>query len=393
MNILFSGLLDLPWWGYVLAALILTHITIAAVTIFLHRCQTHRALDLHAIPSHFFRFWLWLTTGMVTREWVAVHRKHHAKCDAADDPHSPQIHGLNSILFGGVIHYVRSSADRAMVARYGQGTPNDWLERNIYSKHVILGLTLTGALDLLVFGILPGALILLIQIVWIPFWAAGVVNGVGHFWGYRSWAVADWSTNIGPLGLLIGGEELHNNHHAYPTSARLSYKWYEFDIGWMYIRILEMLGLATVKYVSPVPRFVQPRATVDEQLLTSVIVNRYDVLWRFNDSLRRACHEENARLRSEAPASAGALGGVTGLFNRDEKTLNDDEHARLEKALAASRVLRAMYAMRRELMSLWGRSLESRGQVLAHLQDWCRRAESSGIAPLAEFSARLRSYA
>ena len=393
MNILFSGLLDLPWWGHVIAALILTHITIACVTIFLHRCQTHRALDLHAIPSHFFRLWLWLTTGMVTKEWVAVHRKHHAKCDMPDDPHSPQIHGLNAILFGGVIHYVRSSADKAMVERYGNGTPDDWLERNIYSQHVILGLTLMGAIDILVFGVVPGLLILITQIAWIPFWAAGVINGVGHFWGYRSWAVGDWSTNIGPLGLLIGGEELHNNHHAYPTSARLSYKWYEFDIGWLYIRILETLGLAKVKYVSPVPSFGKARAEVDERLLNSVIVNRYDVLARFSDSLQSAISQENARLSAEAPAAAAALGGVASLLNRDEKTLSGEERARLDKALAASRVLAAMYAMRRELMALWGRSLESRDQVVAHLRDWCKRAESSGISPLAEFSNRLRTYA
>ena len=387
MDILFSGLLDLPWWGYVIAALVLTHITIACVTIFLHRCQTHRALDLHAIPSHFFRFWLWLTTATVTKQWVAVHRKHHAKCDMPDDPHSPQIHGLNAILFGGVIHYVRSSADRAMVERYGHGTPDDWLEHNIYSKHVILGLTLMGAIDLLVFGIVPGALILITQIAWIPFWAAGVINGVGHFWGYRNWAVGDWSTNIGPLGLLIGGEELHNNHHAYPTSARLSYKWYEFDIGWLYIRILETLGLAKVKYVAPVPSFDKPKATVDEKLLNSVIVNRYDVLARFSESLHSAIAAEIGRLGGES------LGGVASLFNRDEKTLSDTERARLDRALAASRVLAAMYAMRRELVALWGRSLESRDQVVAQLQDWCRRAEASGIAQLAEFSSRLRTYA
>jgi len=261
---MFSGWFDLPWWGLILAALALTHVTIAAVTIYLHRCQAHRALELHPAVSHFFRLWLWLTTGMNTKEWAAIHRKHHAKCETAEDPHSPQVHGINRVLWLGVLLYVKESYNKETMERYGHGTPDDWIERNLYSRLPTSGVFLLLGLDLLGFGLVPGVLIWLTQIAWIPFWAAGVINGVGHFFGYRSYDVADASTNIVPWGILIGGEELHNNHHAFASSAKLSSKWYEFDIGWLYICILAALGLATVKKIAPKPRFAEPRA-VDVQ--------------------------------------------------------------------------------------------------------------------------------
>jgi stearoyl-CoA desaturase (delta-9 desaturase) len=268
---LFSGVFDLPWWGVVLVTLALTHITIASVTIFLHRHQAHRALDLQPAASHCFRLWLWLTTGMVTKEWAAVHRKHHAKCDTPEDPHSPQILGLNRVLWGGVFLYVKEANRPETLERYGTGTPDDWLERNLYSKFQSLGLILMGVIDIVLFGMVPGMLIVVTQIVWIPFWAAGVINGVGHYWGYRHWSTPDASTNILPWGILIGGEELHNNHHAYPTSAKLSYQWYEFDIGWLYIRVLETLGLARVKHVAPTPHFAAPKPAVDPDTLQAII--------------------------------------------------------------------------------------------------------------------------
>ena len=298
---IFSGFFDLPWWGYMLVALGLTHVTIASVTIFLHRHQAHRALDLHPVASHFFRFWLWLTTGMVTKEWAAIHRKHHAKCETAEDPHSPQIYGINRVLWGGVFLYVKESYNRETLERYGHGTPDDWMERNVYTRHPILGLTLMGAVNLALFGLVPGALILLTQIAWIPFWAAGVINGIGHFFGYRNYGCADASTNIVPWGILIGGEELHNNHHAYASSAKLSSKWYEFDIGWMYIRVMEMLGLATVKKVAPRPRFAAPKPAADFETLHAVIANRYDVLSRYAKSIKKTYHEEVQRLAHWSP--------------------------------------------------------------------------------------------
>ena len=343
------GLLDLPWWGYVAAAAGLTHVTIVAVTIFLHRGQTHRALELHPAASHLFRFWLWLTTGMKTREWVAVHRKHHARVETAQDPHSPQIHGIHRVLWGGVFLYRRETANVETLERFGEGTPDDWLERQVYSKYVFLGLALTALVDLALFGVFPGSLIFLVQIAWIPFWAAGVINGVGHFWGYRNWPTEDASTNMAPWGILIGGEELHNNHHAYPTSAKFSNRWFELDIGWVYVRLLEIAGLARVKRVPPRPRFVAPRPVLDLRALQAIIVHRYDVLASYARAMRRI--------------GAGQV-----------------------------EALRTMRTMRAELAALWGRSMASRDHVLAKLQDWCRRAEASGIVPLVEFSRRLRSY-
>jgi stearoyl-CoA desaturase (delta-9 desaturase) len=392
-SILFSGAFDLPWWGDVIAALLLTHVTIAAVTLYLHRNQTHHAVDFHPVVSHFFRLWLWLTTGMRTREWVAVHRKHHARCETAEDPHSPQVLGINRVLWGGVLLYVDESADRETIERFGEGTPDDWIERNIYSRYVMFGLTLMGVTDVLLFGIVPGMLILLAQIVWIPFWAAGVINGVGHYYGYRNWSTDDASTNMIPLGALIGGEELHNNHHAHATSAKFSIKPYEFDLGWLYIRILRALGLATVKHVAPVPRFVEARPVADLPMLEAVIEHRYDVLANYRQSLKRTYVEELGALRRSAPHDARILQNLKRWMLRDERTLPEFQRAEIEKGLSMSPRLRTAYSMRRELIALWERSMQTHEQLVAHLQDWCRRAEASGIAPLAEFSRRLRSYA
>jgi len=374
-------------------ALLFTHITIAAVTIYLHRHQAHRALELHPFVSHFFRAWLWLTTGMVTREWAAVHRKHHAKCDGPEDPHSPQVVGINRVLWGGVFLYVQAARGAETLERYGHGTPDDWLERNVYGRHTKFGIMLLALLDLAVFGLVPGALILAVQLVWIPFWAAGVINGVGHYWGYRNWPTADWSTNILPWGILIGGEELHNNHHAYPTSAKLSNKWFEFDIGWVYIRILGALGLAQVKHVAPRPHFVDGKPTADVQTLQAVITNRYDVLARYAKSLMHAYAEEARQLRQGEPQSARALRQLRRWLKRDERTLGAPEQAALAAVLPQSRTLQTMWLMRRELAALWRRSSTSREQLLEQLQDWCRRAESSGVVALATFSRSLRRYA
>ncbi len=392
-SVLFSGVFDLPWWGVVLVALALTHVTIAAVTIFLHRHQAHHALDLHPAISHFFRLWLWLTTGMLTKEWAAVHRKHHAKCDTPEDPHSPQILGINRVLWAGVFLYVKEARKPETIERYGRGTPDDWLERNLYSRFKILGLILMGVSDIILFGIVPGLLIFATQIVWIPFWAAGVINGIGHYWGYRHWSTPDASTNIFPLGILIGGEELHNNHHAYPTSAKLSNKWYEFDLGWLYIRILEALRLAKVKHVAPTPHFAAPKPAVDPDTLQAIIRCRYDVLATYARSLKRTYAEEIGKLRRRSPQEARALKAVEPWLDRDDKMLHDTERERIAELLPKSQALQTMYAMRRELAALWGRSTASREQLVMQLQDWCRRAEASGIKALAEFSQRLRSYA
>jgi len=390
---LFAGLLGLPWWGDIVAVLLLTHITITSVTLFLHRCQTHHALELHSLPSHFFRLWLWLTTGMRTREWVAVHRKHHAKCETAEDPHSPQVLGINRVLWGGVLLYVDESAQKETIDRYGQGTPDDWLERNLYSRYVMFGLTLMGLIDVALFGIIPGVLILLVQIAWIPFWAAGVINGVGHFWGYRNWSTDDASTNIFPVAALIGGEELHNNHHAYATSAKFSMRPYEFDLGWLYIRILETLGLAKVKHLAPVPRFVEPRQKADLPMLQAVIEHRHDVMVKYRDSLLRAHAQELAAMRGSSVHNMRIVRNLKRWLLRNERTMPDFQRAEIEKGLALSPRLLTVVVMRRELAALWERSMATQEELVARLQDWCSRAEASGIAPLVEFSRRLRSYA
>ena len=388
---LFAGVFDLPWWGHVLVVLALTHVTIAGVTIYLHRHQAHRALELGPVPSHFFRFWLWLTTGMVTKEWAAIHRKHHARCETADDPHSPQVLGLGRVLWGGVFLYVKESHQPETLARYGHGTPDDWLERHVYTPGQKLGILLMLAIDLVLFGLVPGALIWGVQMVWIPFWAAGVINGVGHFWGYRNYACADASTNILPWGILIGGEELHNNHHAYATSARLSSKWYEFDIGWLYIRLLEILGQARVKKVAPRLRLAAARQTIDLDNLQAVITHRYDVMAKYMQPLRQIYREEVELLK--ASLDAKTLKALKRWLARDAGTLSAQDRAAFDAALGQSSRLTLLVEMRRELAALWQRSTATHEELLARLQDWCRRAEASGIRQLEEFSSRLRRYA
>ena len=384
---MYAGLVDLPWWAEVLITLGLTHVSIAAVTIFLHRHQAHRALDLHPLPAHFFRLWLWLATGMVTREWAAIHRKHHAKCETPEDPHSPQIFGIHRVLWAGVFLYVREARNAETLRRYGHGTPDDWIENHLYTPWHKLGVLIMLAIDLALFGVLPGFLIWAVQIIWIPFWAAGVINGLGHFWGYRNFASPDASTNISPWGILIGGEELHNNHHTYPTSARLSIHWYEVDIGWLYIRILAALGMARVKKVAPRPRLGTLRPVVDFDTLQAVIVNRYDVLSQYARSLKQVYREELATLQDSQ-----RFKGLKRWLATDAGAVPQEQRGRLELLLGESTALQTAYAMRQELVAVWERSNASREHLLQALQDWCERAENSGVRQLQELSLRLRSY-
>lgn len=385
---MYAGIVDWPWWAYVLTTLALTHVTIAAVTIFLHRHQAHRALDLHPLVAHFFRLWLWLSTGMVTKEWAAIHRKHHAKCETAEDPHSPQVFGINRVLWGGVFLYVKEARNGDTLQRYGRGTPDDWLENHLYSPWHKLGIVIMLAIDVAIFGMLPGLLIWLVQMLWIPFWAAGVINGLGHFWGYRNFNSPDASTNICPWGILIGGEELHNNHHTFATSARLSNRWYEFDVGWLYIRILAALHLAHIKKVAPRPRLGSVRPVVDFDTLQAVIANRYDVLSRYAKSLKQVYREELDRLQD-----GNRFKGLKRWLAADAGAVPQEMRGRLESLLGESRALETAYAMRQELAAVWERSNASREQLLQALQDWCERAENSGVRQLQELSMRLRSYA
>jgi stearoyl-CoA desaturase (Delta-9 desaturase) len=386
---MFTGIYDLPWWGYVVYTAVMTHITIAAVTIYLHRHQAHRALELHPFTSHVFRFWLWLTTGMVTKEWTAIHRKHHAKCETVDDPHSPQIYGIRKVLLEGAELYRKESANRHTLERYGHGTPNDWLERNVYGRFTVLGISLLLIMSFVLFGFI-GITIWAVQMMWIPFLAAGVVNGIGHYWGYRTFLPGDASRNIVPWGILIGGEELHNNHHAYVTSARLSSRWYEFDIGWLYIRVLQMLGLADVKRVAPTLKLDTAKSHCDLATLQAVVTHRYEVLAQYARSLRTTCAAEMRSLKSRAVhVNANAL---TRWLHVDTSALPQSEHEQRDQVIEASKVLATVYTMRDELVALWQRSNASREQLVRELEDWCRRAEASGIEALQAFSKRLRSY-
>lgn len=393
-----TGLIDLPWWGYIVVGLALTHVTIAAVTIFLHRAQAHRGLDLHAAPSHFFRFWLWLTTGMVTKEWVAIHRKHHAKCETADDPHSPMIYGITKVLTEGAELYRAESRNQETLDKYGTGTPDDWMERNVYSRYSWQGAGVMLVTNVLLFGPI-GATIWAAQMAWIPVHAAGIINGLGHFWGYRHYAVNDTSTNITPIAFWIGGEELHNNHHAFPTSARFSMRWYEFDLGWLYINVLQFFGLATVKKVAPRPRFDMNKVVCDGETLQAVIAHRYEIVTNYAKTLRSTCQEEIAKMREagSSPLATMREGKAVRNFRHwlrsDEALLSAENRASLLETLKHSDKLETIYTLRQDLAKLWERSTLSKEELVSRLEEWCKRAEATGIAQLQLFTRQLRSYA
>jgi len=387
------GVLQLPWWQTALVALGLTHITIAAVTIYLHRSQAHRALELHPVISHFFRFWLWLTTGMVTKEWVAIHRKHHAKCETAEDPHSPQTRGIKTVLLTGAELYRAESKVDETMTKYGHNTPDDWVERNVYTRYSWQGVGLMLVVNLLLFGA-AGAAVWALQMAWIPITAAGIINGLGHWWGYRNFEAQDASTNLSPWGILIGGEELHNNHHTYPTSAKLSVKPFEFDIGWLYIRSFEILGLAKVRKTAPRLALGAVKAVADGKTLEAVIANRYEVMAKYATELQRAVRAEIETLKAKGADNGTRFRNLhlaKAWLHRDDDKIPQVVKPSLQQALGDSPQLAKLVAMREELRLLWTRTNVSAEQLLADLQAWCRKAEDSGIAALQEFSLKLRA--
>jgi stearoyl-CoA desaturase (delta-9 desaturase) len=388
---MFAGLIDLPWWGYVLATLALTHITIACVTIYLHRHMAHRALDLHPLVSHVFRFWLWLTTGIVTKEWAAIHRKHHAKCETVEDPHSPVILGIKKVLLQGYELYRKEAANRETLDKYGTGAPDDWMEKNVYTRHNKAGIVLLLLIDLLLFGPI-GLTVWAVQMLWIPVNAAGIINGGGHYWGYRNYACADASTNILPWGIFIGGEELHNNHHAYASSAKLSSKWYELDIGWLYIRMLASLKLAQVKKIAPQVRLDISKTVCDVETLQAVITNRYEVMTKYALSVRKTYKAEITRIKLQASDKLD-VARIKHWLHLDENDLTEQQKAKLGEVILASPTLHTAYTLRQDLAAIWQRSTASKEHLVKQLEDWCHRAENSGIAALQEFSQRLRCYA
>jgi stearoyl-CoA desaturase (delta-9 desaturase) len=384
-----GGLAQLSWGGVVLTGLALTHVTIAGVTIYLHRHQAHRALDLHPAVSHFFRFWLWMTTGMVTREWVAVHRKHHAKCETPEDPHSPQVLGIRKVLWQGSELYRREAANAGTLEHYGHLTPGDWLERHLYARFPWLGITLMLVLDIALFGS-AGLVLYAVQMVWIPFWAAGVINGVGHWWGYRNFETPDASRNITPLAILIGGEELHANHHAFPASARFSSKWWEFDLGWVWIRLLALLGLARVKKVAPRPVIIAGKLSIDRDTVRAVVANRMHVMANYAREVIRPVLKQE-RKRAEGSCK-GALRRARALLTRETTLIDEAARQRLDGLLAQFSNLRVVYHFRQQLQSVWARKATSQESLIKALQDWCLQAEATGISSLQEFARRLRGY-
>ena len=383
------GVWRLQWWQVVLMTLALSHVSMISVTVFLHRHQAHRALDLHPIASHFFRFWLWLTTGQVTKEWASIHRKHHAKCEQPEDPHSPHVHGIRTVLLQGYELYRAEAAKPETMARYGHGTPNDWLERNLYTRFSTLGVVLMLVIDLVLFGA-AGLAVWAVQMMWTPVMAAGIINGAAHYWGYRNFEAPDASTNISPWGILIAGEELHNNHHTYPTSAKLSVKPYEFDIGWMYISAMQVVGLAKVKKRPPKAAFGAIRPVADEKTLEALIANRYELMATYAKDMRLAARVELAAMRARS-ADAAVIKAAKRWMHRDVDKVPAHAADELAKARAASPMLDKMVTMREELRQMWLNTSVSREQLAKDLQAWCHRAEESGIAALREFSLRLRA--
>jgi stearoyl-CoA desaturase (delta-9 desaturase) len=381
------GLLDLSFWGYVLAAFVSIQITFMGVTLYLHRDATHRSLDLHPALRHFFRFWLWMTSGIITKEWVAVHRKHHARCETPDDPHSPVIVGLKKVLLEGAELYQAAARDPEVREKYGRGTPDDWIERNLYSKYRNLGIVLLIVLDLLLFGV-PGIIIIAAQLVANPLLAAGVVNGVGHYYGYRNFECADAARNVMPWGLLLAGEELHNNHHAFPSSAKFSVQRWEFDIGWLYIRIFQALGLARVLRVAPEPVKIEPRSHIDLENVRAVIVNRMHVLRDYTRNVTLPVFREELR------NAGGALSRrVRKLLVREPTLLDSKARSRLSEVLASNQTLKTVHEFRERLAVMWSGAHMSNEKLIQHLKDLIAQAEASGIKVLQDFANTLRSYA
>jgi stearoyl-CoA desaturase (delta-9 desaturase) len=384
-----DGLFQLPVWGYIAVALILTHLTIVSVTVFLHRHQAHRALDLHPLLSHFFRFWLWLTTGMVTREWVAIHRKHHAKCETEEDPHSPQTRGLKQVLWRGAELYRQEARNRQTLEQYGRGTPDDWLERHLYRRYNFLGVSLLLPTLAILFGPI-GVTIWAIQMLWIPFWAAGVINGIGHYWGYRNFEIPNTSTNILPWGLLIGGEELHNNHHAFASSAKFSVRWWEFDLGWFYIRLLSWLGLARVHKQAPRRNLARARPQIDIEVVKALTVNRLQLMSDYSRTVLRPAfrhemrHVERHWRRLYRKAQR--------LARREAVLLSDTERKRLGQVLAQNRVLATVYQFKLRLQEIWEQKAASHSARLEALRVWCAQAEATNIKTLQEFVQVIRRY-
>ena len=390
LQFLTSGLVGLGWPGLLVVLLVFTQLTIFSVTLFLHRSQAHRGVDFHPVLNHFFRFWTWLTTSMITREWVAIHRKHHARVETEQDPHSPQTRGIGKVLREGAELYREARNDRASIEQYGKGAPDDWIERHLYTPHANLGPVVLAVVNLVLFG-LPGIALWAIQMAWIPFWAAGVVNGLGHWWGYRNFESADTSTNLTPWGVWIGGEELHNNHHAFPSSARFSMRRWEFDIGWAAIKGLEKVGLAKVLRVAPSLDIRPNIAVPDGETLRALLSHRFQAMTDYQRNvLKPALREEaaaaGARLRELLPRRMRR-----GLVD-DGRWLKPEAREQLRSWVSQRPRIQALVEHRARLAALLEARSHDAAERLHQLQAWCHEAEASGIRALQDYSQRLKGY-
>lgn len=380
------GILNLSFWGYVLVTFVMVQVTFMGVTLYLHRDATHRSLDLHPALRHFFRLWLWMSSGIVTKEWVAVHRKHHARCETADDPHSPVIFGLKKVLLEGAELYQAQARNPETQEKFGRGTPEDWMERNVYLRYRNFGILLMVIIDLLLFGV-PGIIVIAVQMLANPLMAAGVINGIGHYYGYRNFECPDAARNVMPWGFLVAGEELHNNHHAFPSSAKFSIHRWEFDIGWLYIRVFQALGLAKVIRVAPAPARVA-RRHVDLETVRAVIVNRMHVLREYTRSVTVPVFREQLLTAGDKLTRR-----MKKLLVREPVLLDTAAKSRLKEVLAANQTLQTVHDFRERLRVLWSGANMSNETLLQHLKDWIVQAEASGIKVLQDFAASLRGYA
>jgi len=390
LDFMAGGFLQLSAWQLVLTFLVMVQVSIAGVTLYLHRSQAHRGVDMHPVLSHFFRLWLWMSTGMLTKDWVAVHRKHHAKCETEDDPHSPMVEGINKILFDGVSLYRKETQNQETLDQYGRGTPDDWIENRIYSRYKRAGIIMMLLVNLSLFGVV-GLSIWALQMIWIPFWAAGVINGLAHFWGYRTFHTPDTATNLTPFAFWIGGEELHNNHHAFPSSAKFSIKPWEFDIGWMYLRILSALGLAKIKKVAPIPFINASDKHIDLDTLKAVFTNRLHVMASYARKVTKPVLKEHKQL-SASDACSCTYRKLKSLLVRDQSMMDDGARSELNAVLDSSDQLNTVYQFRLQLQQVWERTATSHEHLVQALKDWCAQAEATGIQVLEEFAQHLREY-
>ncbi len=382
-----AGLLSLPWWGLLLVLLLSTHITIVCVTIYLHRHQTHRALRLHPVVAFFMRFWLWITTGMVTREWVAIHRKHHDKVETESDPHSPRTKGIFQVLYCGADLYIKEKQSKQTVELYGAGTPDDFFERKLFSSHESLGMIGLLILEFVLFGFW-GVAIWAVQMMWIPFFAAGVINGLGHHWGYRNFETKDCSRNLLPVGILIGGEEMHNNHHAFPGSARFSFKSWEFDVGWMYVRILEFLGLASDVKVAPRERSPRHSQKHDIDWIKKLLDSRLHLM---NEYMRTVVQPVlKKELKFADSVERGLLRRAKESFMHHESMISSEDKQAMHRAFRGREALAAVYEFKCALHQLWQKFRLERVELRAALADWCGRAEKAEPEVLRQFAKKVQ---